>query len=878
MCTAVQRPFCPFVSPRSGEVHSPALYARRVAQTSEISHTNVSRIGAPWKFHHHPVVNGYRAFTGQFASAQVSSDAPQTDAGPRHGSAVPVRQPTPSLGVGTPGQRPVTARAVQRAPLRVSNISTRPSTTSQASSLASSASPVRVGRSIKDSGSVPTRRLGSSPRPQSFLQMTPPDSHRHRRVSPDSGHHVAVACAAEASPDRRTDDSVRSCPVAHVGMSRMPVPGEGLATKQTQNGLGDASLQPCISRGADDLPPRARDHMVTLAAAVKQRSRERTSPRPQEEQETKPHKKTLKVLVQPVPHEEAEHPKQFQEVQMEQPQPQQELLEPFAANTEAKQGLQFPDGSLPELGLRQAAPVDPSLDVAVTRSPRHTMVSHAVDPERATMLRLFRRHAHGAWLVAKAKDMAMTCGMEDEEAAVTSIANTLKTEESYLLACRNIFDRFGEKALKEDGGYVCELPLSTIAEVLKLWNINGDHGYTFFALLRKERSEWFEGELPVAIDSDVFETTFKKFLRRIRDHICNTQITKENFVHTHERRGSFEREFTEGAWVGAGAFGDCCLVTNNYTEKTCVMKKIPKCNAMVPVEELDFELQALRSLDHPNVVRVFESFDAEDHIALILEVARGGDLKLKLAKAKEDGKTSLEHKFVRNIMHQGVKGLAYVHSKCIIHRDIKPENLLLTQDGVLKIADFGWAVDLRERPSNLAGTFCYMAPEVLEEVEVQTPAVDVWSAGASFTELLTGLTLKDAVDEVRDEDHHSVNMAMRDRFLKAAKTYPPREEARPSHVSSECWDCLRSMLTVDSSRRATLPAALRHAWLRNHHQRGLVSGRPTLPISQVIGFGPHANVRTSMPQPPPGSRVSPIRSGTITARGVPGELRFKRAR
>lgn len=595
---------------------------------------------------------------------------------------------------------------------------------SPTSSLASSASPVRVGRSIKDSGSVLTRRPGSSPRPHSL---------------PDSEHHVAVACAAATSP--------RSCPVAHVGMSRILVPGEGLATKQTQNGLGGASLQPCMGRGADDLPPRAQDHVVTLAAAVKQRSRERTPPRQQEEQEKKSHRKTLEVLVQPVPHEDEEHQKQFQEVDMEQQQPQQAMLEPFAAQTEAKQGLQLPDGSLPELALRQADPVDPASDVEVTGSPRQTMVSHSVDPERATMLRIFRRHAHGAWLVAKAKDMAMTCSMwEDEEAAVTSIANTLKTEESYLLACRNIFDRFSEKAMNEDGECVCELPLSTFAEVLKLWNINADHSYTFFALVRKERSEWFEGELPLAIDADVFEATFKKFLRRIRDHICNTKITKQNFVHAHERRGSFEREFTEGDWVGAGAFGDCCLVTDNYTQKKCVMKKIPKCNAMVPVEELDFELQALRSLDHPNVVRVFESFDAEDHIALILEAAHGGDLKLKLAKAKEDGKISLEHKFVRNIMHQGVKGLAYVHSKCIIHRDIKPANLLLaTHDEerpLLLITDFGVSEIFKERSDEegvgftLKGSPSYMAPEVYQNVV--TPRSDVWALGVCAYELLCG--------------------------------------------------------------------------------------------------------------------------------------------
>jgi len=329
--------------------------------------------------------------------------------------------------------------------------------------------------------------------------------------------------------------------------------------------------------------------------------------------------------------------------------------------------------------------------------------------------------------------------------------------------------------------------------------------------------------------------------------------------------------------IGKGAFAQIFKVldcTSGVPAAVKVMERSFYVNRGIE-KQMMFEISALqRSVTCSHVLRVQDVLDEGDKVFIRTEFCGGGDL-LGYAMRKP-GKLLAENE-ASPWAAQLCMGLSDLHAINIIHRDIKPENLLLTQDGVLKIADFGWAVDLRERPSNLAGTFCYMAPEVLEEVEEQTTAVDVWSAGASFTELLTGLTLKDAVDKVRDEDHHSVNMAMRDRFLKAAKTYPPREEARPSHVSSECWDCLRSMLIVDSSLRATLPAALRHAWLRNHHQRGLVSGRSTLPSSQVIGFGPHANVRTSMRQPPLGSRVSPIRSGTITARGLPGELRFKRA-
>merc|ERR1719215_1912205 len=82
---------------------------------------------------------------------------------------------------------------------------------------------------------------------------------------------------------------------------------------------------------------------------------------------------------------------------------------------------------------------------------------------------------------------------------------------------------------------------------------------------------------------------------------------------------------------------------------------------------------------------------------------------------------------------QLMSGLRDLHNLGILHRDIKPENLL--------IADVGWCADLRDAPSSLAGTFQYMAPEMLLQRGVQTEAVDVWSSGVTMTQLLTGRQL-----------------------------------------------------------------------------------------------------------------------------------------
>lgn len=138
-----------------------------------------------------------------------------------------------------------------------------------------------------------------------------------------------------------------------------------------------------------------------------------------------------------------------------------------------------------------------------------------------------------------------------------------------------------------------------------------------------------------------------------------------------------------------------------------------------------------------------------DFCILVQDYASNGDLYSQLHKQRL---RLSEKKLVSLVMQPCLEALAYLHSRNIIHRDIKPENLLLDENNVIKLADFGLSVSTEEEnPVTRAGTLDYMAPEVLvcplkrlptdykkRNDLAYTAKVDSWSLGVLAFELLTG--------------------------------------------------------------------------------------------------------------------------------------------
>ena len=150
------------------------------------------------------------------------------------------------------------------------------------------------------------------------------------------------------------------------------------------------------------------------------------------------------------------------------------------------------------------------------------------------------------------------------------------------------------------------------------------------------------------------------------------------------------------------------------------------------------EVSLLKQLDHPNIVRYYQTDMSDDMNAInvLLEFVPGGSLKTILIKYR-----ALELDVIRNYSKQLLVGLNYLHDNKIVHRDLKSPNILIASNGILKLSDFGSSKQFEEFDENvsksLRGSPYWMAPEVVLRKGHSFPA-DIWSFGCVLIEMVSG--------------------------------------------------------------------------------------------------------------------------------------------
>ena len=163
--------------------------------------------------------------------------------------------------------------------------------------------------------------------------------------------------------------------------------------------------------------------------------------------------------------------------------------------------------------------------------------------------------------------------------------------------------------------------------------------------------------------------------------------------------------------MGRGSFGKVNLALHKLSRKVVAVKSINvKLENDKNYEKVTREVDIMTLLRHKNVVKFFEQLNTESHHLIFMEVCQGGDLLNYVRKRKFLGEDLAKYLFRQIIM-----GIGYIHSKKVVHRDIKLENILIDNEGVVKIADFGISRKLEDGAvkikNDYAGTLAYMAPE-----------------------------------------------------------------------------------------------------------------------------------------------------------------------
>ncbi|KAF9164616.1 Cyclin-dependent kinase 10 [Actinomortierella ambigua] len=243
----------------------------------------------------------------------------------------------------------------------------------------------------------------------------------------------------------------------------------------------------------------------------------------------------------------------------------------------------------------------------------------------------------------------------------------------------------------------------------------------------------------------------------------------------------------------------------------------------LPISSLR-EIKLLKTLRHENVVLVKEVAVGNDldQIFLVMEYC-----EQDMATLLDSIKTRYEPSEVKCLMYQLLKGIEYCHDRFVIHRDLKMSNLLLNSKGILKIADFGLArmYGTPTRPMTpKVVTLWYRAPELLFGDPNYTTAVDMWSAGCIFGELLQhspllpGKVEKQQVELIIDmlgTPHERVWQGFNKLPLSTVKLPEQRLnnlKIKFSNISDAALSLLNGLLTYDPKRRLTVKQALAHPY------------------------------------------------------------------
>ncbi|KAK6117251.1 hypothetical protein DH2020_049016 [Rehmannia glutinosa] len=269
----------------------------------------------------------------------------------------------------------------------------------------------------------------------------------------------------------------------------------------------------------------------------------------------------------------------------------------------------------------------------------------------------------------------------------------------------------------------------------------------------------------------------------------------------------------KGELIGCGAFGRVHMGMNLDSGELLAVKEVAIAanssskKTQEYIMELEKEVNLLKNLSHPNIVRYLGTAREEDSLNILLEFVPGGSISSLLGKFG-----SFPESVIRMYTKQLLLGLEYLHKNKIMHRDIKGANILVDNKGCIKLADFGASKKVEALATitgakSMKGTPYWMAPEVIVQ-SGHSYSADIWSVGCTVIEMATGKA-------PWSQQYQEVAALF---YVGTTKSHPPI----PDHLSVEAKDFLLKCLQKEPDMRPTASELLKHPFVtgerRESHQ------------------------------------------------------------
>ncbi|VBB18172.1 hypothetical protein YASMINEVIRUS_635 [Yasminevirus sp. GU-2018] len=253
-------------------------------------------------------------------------------------------------------------------------------------------------------------------------------------------------------------------------------------------------------------------------------------------------------------------------------------------------------------------------------------------------------------------------------------------------------------------------------------------------------------------------------------------------------------DFKFGCVLGSGRYGKVFKCEDTTTKHLYAVKMMEKSRLMKEhmFEQIERELFVQSTMIHPNLLKVYEWFHDDTYVYVVTEYSQKGDMYESIIKKNH----TPSPKTIVSYLRQMFSVLIFLKENKIVHRDIKPENIIMFDDDVIKLGDFGWCdvVPNDVVAPKIVGTTVYLSPEVVNRYQHDYP-IDMWAIGVLLFELLTG-------DPPFDRDTHNETI---DAIKRCSYVFTPNKQ---SPFQMKCADFFSKVFVTNPQHRMTPEAGL----------------------------------------------------------------------